>query len=116
MPVRILPGTPTLGGRVFWTDLVVKEGWRVQHNRILDAASPLKGYRLLDPQDRLWASADSVEELIEALPELMERFTEERGAMKREHVKRALGAALKRAAMLLERGEFRSGSGARRKR
>ena len=74
MPIRKLPGTPTVNAGVFWTEIVNLEGWKVQYNKTLDKYSPLKPCRLLGPDDVLWASADSPEELQEALTNLMEEI------------------------------------------
>ena len=63
--------TPTLGGKVFWTDKHEYQGWRIQYNPTLDTITPLKPYRLLNPKDRLIASADSVEELVGVLPDFI---------------------------------------------
>lgn len=43
-------GVPTLGGTQLWTDLVVFHGWRVQRHALAGHC------RLLDEQDRRWAS------------------------------------------------------------
>lgn len=74
MPVRKLFKTPTLGGAVFWADIAKHEGWRIQYNQTLDSLSPLKPYRLLDPDDYLIASADEAVELQEAIGELAEQY------------------------------------------
>ena len=73
MPKRDLFKTPTLGGKVFWSNQHEYKNWKVQYNKTLDSLSPLKPYRLLDPKDRLIASADSKEELLEALPEMIKQ-------------------------------------------
>ena len=74
MSIRKGPNTPTLGGKVFWTDKHEYQGWRIQYNSTLDSITPLKPYRLLDPQDRLIASGDSVEELLKALPNFIAEY------------------------------------------
>lgn len=43
-------GTKTLGGRQFWGDVQFFRGWRIQHNVLT------KHYRLLDPDDKRFAS------------------------------------------------------------
>ena len=73
MSKRDLFKTPTLGGKVFWTDEHEYRNWRIQYNKTLDSFSPLKPFRLLDPQDRLIASADKKEELLDALPEIIKQ-------------------------------------------
>lgn len=47
---------PTMGGAVFWTDLVSYRNWRIQRNKVFG------NYRILDPDDvRLaWGSRDYV--------------------------------------------------------
>ena len=75
MTVRKLFKTPTLGGLIFWTDIAVHEGWRIQYNSTLDSCSPLKPYRLLDPDDYLIASADKASELQDALEDLAEQYS-----------------------------------------
>jgi len=75
MPIRKLPGTATADAGVFWDDKVNHKGWRIQYNHTLDVASPLKPFRLLDPKSTLWASADTLEEMVEALPRLCEEFS-----------------------------------------
>ena len=72
MSVRKLGKSKTGGGSVFWTDKYEYHGWRIQYNKTLDNLSPLKPYRLLDSRDRLMASGDSEEDLVETLPVLME--------------------------------------------
>lgn len=73
MPKRDLFKTPTLGGKVFWSNQHEYKNWKIQYNKTLDSLSPLKPYRLLDSKDRLIASADSKEELLEALPEMIKQ-------------------------------------------
>jgi len=74
MGIRKLFGTPTVDAGIFWTNVVDVEGWRVQHNQTLQDVSPLKPYRLLNPEGYLWASADSAEEMANAMPELIKEF------------------------------------------
>jgi len=54
---------PTLGGAVWWADLVVVDGWRVQKNVLL------KNCRLLDPLNvrRAWGSQAAMLRAFEAL-------------------------------------------------
>jgi hypothetical protein len=75
MTIRKLFGTATADMGVFWEDKVNHEGWRIQYNKTLDVASPLKPFRLLDPKGHLWASADELKELAEALPTLCTEFS-----------------------------------------
>lgn len=77
MSIRKLLKTPTLGGKVFWTDKYEYQGWRIQYNSTLDSIAPLKPYRLLNPSDHLVASADSVEELVEALSDFIAEYQTE---------------------------------------
>jgi hypothetical protein len=65
-------------------------GWRVQYNRTLGKHSPLKPFRLLDPDSYLWASADSAEELGEAMPQLIQDFGEKNPLFTREDVAKTL--------------------------
>lgn len=74
MAIHRLFKTQTLGGKVFWTDKHEYQGWRIQYNSTLDSITPLKPYRILDPRDRLIASGDSVEELVEALPNFIAEY------------------------------------------
>lgn len=84
MSIRKLFGTPTVDAQVFWTQLVNEDGWRVQYNQTLDKFSPLKPYRLLDPDGYLWASADSATELADAMPQLIRDFAEKNPLFTRE--------------------------------
>lgn len=90
MAIRKLFGTPTIDAEVFWREIVNQDGWRVQYNRTLDKRSPLKPFRLLDPDSYLWASADSAEELAEAMPQLIQEFGERNPLFTREDVGRTL--------------------------
>ena len=90
--VRNLPKLPTAGGRVFWSDVAEGDGWRIQYNRLLEKASPLKPFRLLDPQDYLCASADSAEELVAALPRLVAEYSVRSPAIGSDQVARILSA------------------------
>lgn len=94
MAIRKLYGTGTAGGHVFWTDVAESRGWRVQYNRTLDSLSPLKPFRLLDPRDHLWASADSAEELADALPSLIDEFSAKTPLLSDEDVKSLLKTGL----------------------
>jgi hypothetical protein len=107
MPVRKLPGTPTLGGVVFWKDIVVKDGWRVQYNATLDKATPLKPYRLIDSEDYLWASADSIEEFQSALPDLVTRFVDKKPLFTKADVNKALTVVLNIALTIATKGQVR---------
>lgn len=53
----------TMGGRVWWRDLQVRQGWRVQQNVISGH------YRLLDPQDRRVISSFQKDEVEQRLCE-----------------------------------------------
>ncbi len=90
MAIRKLFGTPTLDACIFWSEIANEGGWRVQYNRTLDSYSPLKPFRLLDPDSYLWASADSAEELAEAMPKLIEEFSQKSPLFTREDVVRTL--------------------------
>ena len=105
MSIRRLPGTPTAGGLAFWTDVANEKGWRIQYNKTLDSVSPLKPYRLLDPQDHLWASADQLEELAQALPLLIEEISHKSPLFKAEDVKAALAAVAQIALTIATRGK-----------
>lgn len=92
MAIRRLYGTQTLGGHVFWTDIAEEGGWRIQYNKTLDAATPLNPYRLISPADVLWASADTAEELMDSLPELMDQFASQTPLVDRDDIKKIAGA------------------------
>lgn len=57
--------TPTMGGAVFWTDLSVLNGWRVQKNWMFGNC------RILDPNDvrRAWGGESQMLKAFEALME-----------------------------------------------
>ena len=59
---------PTLGGRVFWGDVGNFRGWRIQKN-VID-----EHYRLLDPEDRRYASGTLAE-----CEETLDRIKQQRG-------------------------------------
>lgn len=92
MSIRRLFGTQTLGGHVFWTLIAEHHGWRVQYNRTLDVASPLKPYRLISPDDLLWASSDTAEEMCAALPELIVQFSDRSPLLNLEDLKSIAGS------------------------
>ena len=50
---------PTMGGKVWWRDLVNVDGWRVQQNSVT------KHCRILDPDDirRAWGGEDAMVKL-----------------------------------------------------
>ena len=105
MTVRKLYGTPTLTERaVFWDTIANEEGWRIQFNKALKATKTLKPFRLLDPNRYLWASADTLEELQDALPELVDEFSQKSPLFTGEDVLRALAAAAKVAVAVLAKG------------
>jgi hypothetical protein len=104
MAIRKLFGTPTVDAGIFWSEVVNQSGWRVQYNRTLDAFSLLKPYRLLDPDGYLWASADSAQELAQAMPELIQEFCEKNPLFPREDV----APTLMTVATLLLRGAVAS--------
>jgi len=109
MSIRKLFGTATIDAGVFWTEIVNQNGWRVQYNRTLDKHSPLKPYRLLDPDKHLWASADTAEELAEAMPQLIQEFGERNPLFTREDVGRTLKTV---ASLLIQVGMASRGIGA----
>jgi hypothetical protein len=53
-----MPNTkfPTLGGHVFWTDLVCVNGWHLQRNNVFGNC------RILDPDDirKAWGGQDAM--------------------------------------------------------
>ncbi len=113
MSIRKLFGTPTVDAEVFWSEIVNQDGWRVQYNRTLDKHSPLKPFRLLDPDSYLWASADSAEELAEAMPQLIQEFGERNPLFTREDVGRTLMTV---AGLLIQVGLASKGIGATTKK
>jgi hypothetical protein len=52
---------PTLGGHVFWTDLVCVNGWRLQRNNVFGNC------RILDPDDirKAWGGQDAMVQIFE---------------------------------------------------
>lgn len=54
---------PTMGGEVWWRDLVEAEGWRLQQNSVT------KHCRILDPNDvrRAWGGEDAMMKLFRKL-------------------------------------------------
>lgn len=95
MTVRKLPGTPTINAEVFWTEIANHDGWRIQFNPTISMTGVLKPYRLLDPQDYLWASADGADELIESLPSLVEWVSGRQSLFTEDDVRKALRALAK---------------------
>lgn len=92
MSIRRFPGLQSLGGAVFWTDLVNEGGWRVQYNKVPGISLMMKPFRLLDPNNMLWASADSADELADALPELVEEFSKKDPLIDKDDLKKIVGA------------------------
>lgn len=111
MSIRKLFGTPTVDLQLFWTEIVNQDGWRVQYNRTLDKHSPLKPFRLLDPESYLWASADSADELADAMPELIQDFGEKNPLFTREDVAKTLMTV---AGLLVQVGMASKGIGGSR--
>ena len=62
---EITTGLPTLGGRLFWGDVLHFRGWRIQENVFTHH------YRLLDPDDQRFASGTR-EECLERLEQIKE--------------------------------------------
>lgn len=86
MTVRKLFGTATTDAGLFWADIADNHGWRIQYNRTLDLVTPLKPYRLLDPDSHLWASADTAQELAAAMPQLIQDFSQTKPLFTRKDV------------------------------
>ena len=63
---EITNGMPTLGGRLFWGDVLHFRGWRVQRNVFTDH------YRLLDPNDQRFASGTRAE-CLETLEQIKQK-------------------------------------------
>lgn len=64
-------GNITLGGHFRWETTFEENKWRVQHHKKTLFKRGLKSYRLLDPRNRLMASADTEEEIREYLNQVM---------------------------------------------
>ena len=64
-------GNPTYGGHYWWDTTYTYGKWEIQHHKTHLLMSESKPYRLLDPDNRLIASADSEKELIEYLDNLL---------------------------------------------
>ncbi|MCL5050381.1 MAG: hypothetical protein M1473_07650 [Firmicutes bacterium] len=88
MAIRTLMGTPTTDAGVFWSDKLDHAGWRIQYNSTLEKTNLLKPYRLLDPSGNLWASSDTLEEMVIALPELTNLFSKQESLFTTEDLKR----------------------------
>jgi len=71
MSVEKLTGTRTLGGYFKWETTYKKSKWKVQHHKPQFLWTDTKPYRLLDPHNRLMASADTEEEIKEYLDHLI---------------------------------------------
>ena len=71
MSLNRLEGTSTFGGHYWWETTSTYGEWKIQHHKTHLSRSELKPYRLLDPDDRLIASADSEVELKEYLDNLL---------------------------------------------
>lgn len=102
MSIRRLYGTGTIDAGVFWENKIDEKGWRIQYNSTLDNFSFLKPFRLLDPSGNLWASADSLKEMIEALPELSAEFSKKTPLFSGDEFKsfvRVAGAIIATAAL-----------------
>lgn len=54
--------TKTMGGVIFWTDLVTHDGWRLQKNSVFGNC------RILDPEDKriAWGGESEMIKLIES--------------------------------------------------
>src|SRR5690554_5900475 len=87
MAIRRLYGTGTADAGIFWDDYINENGWRIQYNKTLEATSILKPYRLLDPKGNLWASSDTLHEMVNSLPELAASFSEKEPLFSSDEVK-----------------------------
>ncbi|KZY28191.1 hypothetical protein A3754_06405 [Alcanivorax sp. HI0083] len=94
MSVRRLFGTATADAGVFWSDKVSEQGWRIQYNKTLDKVSPLKPYRLLDPSGNLWASSDTMQEMVDDLPGLIDEFSGKDSLFSSEEAKKLAKEAI----------------------
>ncbi len=102
MTIRRLLGTPTVDAGVFWETLPGAGGWKLQFNKTLDRWSPLNPYRLLDPEGYLWASSDSLEELRDGLPGLVDEFAAKSPVVSKEAPVKTLIATIEIAVRLAE--------------
>lgn len=109
MTVRRFPGIITAGGPVFWTDVVNEKGWRIQYNKTADTITPFKAYRLLDPKDVMWASADSTEELANDLPNLIDEMSKKDPLVDKDDLKRFLAVIGSVAMTAAAKGKVKSG-------
>lgn len=71
MSVDKFSGTSTLGGHFRWETIHEENNWKVQHHKKKFLRAGSKPYRLLDPRERLMASADTEEEIIEYLNQII---------------------------------------------
>ena len=71
MSVEKLTGTRTLGGHFKWDTTYEENKWEVQHHKTRFLTRDTRSYRLLDPHNRLMASADTEEEIKEYLHQVM---------------------------------------------
>jgi hypothetical protein len=101
MTVRTFPGTPTADLEVAWDVVATHERWKIEVHKepLASLANKLVFWRdwnpvrLLGPDGTLWASAATVEEMKEALPELMTTFAAKRPLLTKEDLRKA-GEAL----------------------
>lgn len=65
---------PTMGGKVFWTDIVVYGGWRLQQNDITHHA------RILDSEDvRIaWGTINGMYRAMDRLVQAVQRYDEKK--------------------------------------
>jgi hypothetical protein len=100
MTVRRFPGTPTADLEVAWDVVAVHEGWKIEVHKESLAAFARKAVfwrdwnpvRLIGPDSTLWASAATVEEMKDALPQLVEELASKKPLFTREDVQAALRA------------------------
>ena len=100
MTVRTFPGTPTADLEVAWNVVATHENWKIEvHKELLSSVVKKLTFgtwnpvRLLGPDGTLWASAATVEEMKDALPELMTKFAEKKPLLTKEDL-RKMGEAL----------------------
>ncbi len=120
MAIRRFPGTPTADIELAWDVVATHDGWKIEIHKESLAAFARKlvfwrdwnPVRLLGPDGTLWASAATVEEMKDALPELMAEFESKKPLLTREDLRKA-GEAL--WSILLAAASRRANAAPRRK-
>lgn len=90
MAIRMLFKSPTINAGVWWETVYSHQGWCVQYNSSLDTITPLKPYRLLDPEGYLLASADTLSDFEEHIDRLIDHYNQCQPIITREEAARRI--------------------------